>query len=90
MSTIVRTAEEIDEQIRRGEIWTEKHPRSFFGDDNKAQFRVTRAVLELAKARKSFSEIEEQIEQLSDEDYSAANKALSWLSGDEEEIYSKE
>jgi len=86
---IVRTVEEIDEQLRRGEAFIKRHPESVFGDDNKKEFRITKDVLNAAKKGDSLVSIELSIESYDDEDeYWTATTTVEWLTyKNAEELY---
>jgi len=84
-NSVVRTLEEIDETIRKGEEFSTKHPHSMFGDDNVATFELRRRILERAKNGASIRELENSIGLLGDEEYMNADITVQWLSGDEDE-----
>ena len=90
--SIKRTAEEIDEQIRRGEIWTSKHPYSIFGDDNRTDFRRRKEILELAKKGCSSEYLQNIVDEYGEDvEYLSASYVLEWLTEKgTEDIYSKE
>ena len=76
---IVRTEEEIDEQIRRGEGFVKRHPYSVFGDDNRRNLRIIKDVLDQEKKGIPLAIIEDSVEDLNDEDYSQASYVIEWL-----------
>ena len=75
-SSIKKTKEEIDEQLRRGALFVEKHPYSMFGDDNAKGLRIVENVLNKAKEGFSIIMLESHIGMIDDEgEYMTASDA---------------
>ena len=88
-SSIVKTEAEIDQQLEWGKDFITKYPRSFFGDDNVKNYRLTERILNKAKEGASISELEDMVELLEEGQYLTASDTVLWLTGDEDyDIYS--
>jgi hypothetical protein len=79
--SVVRTDEEIIRQTKYGEDFSKNHPYSFFGDDNKEQFRIYSHIVEMAvKENKSKHYLEGYISGYSkDSEFSFAESVVFWL-----------
>ena len=85
----LRSNEEIEAQIKKGEAFVEEHPYSMFGDNNKEGFKIFKKIVDLAREGKTYDEIEGYIDDfLEDEEYTNADSTLQWIFGEsDEEIY---
>ena len=84
----MRTKEEIEAEIKKGEEFVKQHPFSMFGDDNKKGFDLFKRIVGLYQKGKTLDEIERLIEDAyGDEEYSKAMDVLSWLRKDLDEDF---
>ena len=82
----MRTKEEIEAQIKRGEAFIKAHPRSMFGTGNVAQFKLFKRIIGLFQKGKTLGEIGELIEDAyEDEEETFAYDVVDWLRGNNDE-----
>jgi len=82
----MKTKEEIEAEIKKGEEFIKKYPRSAFGDDNIASFKLFKRIVEMYQKGKTLDEIEKLIEDAyDDEQQTQAFDVVNWLRGDFDE-----
>lgn len=93
---VIRSIEEIDEQIKWGRVFSEKHPMSAYGNDNESDFNACKDILERVKQGEMLSSIECQLNDelddgfIGEEDFFNRTEVLYWLeSADAYPIYSE-
>lgn len=84
----MRTKDEIEAEIKKGEEFVKQHPRSIFGTDNKTHLRLFKRIIEMFQDGKTLDEIEDLIsEAYEGDEQSTAFGVIDWLRGDAEEFW---
>jgi len=85
---MMRTKEEIEAEIKKGEEFVKQHPYSMFGDDNKAHLNFFKRIIDMFQKGKTLDEIESLIEDAyADEEQTFAFDVVDWLRGDNESFW---
>ena len=100
--TKIRTKEEIETEIKKGEEFTARHLTSMFGDDNTKELILFKEIMNMFLSGKSMYDIEDFVKNIGgnqfyvddpdDEDSrmhweNIADDYLNWLKGNEENVW---
>jgi len=83
----VKTDEEIEAELEKGDKFVKEHPYSMFGTDNRILLRLFERVIKMVK-KKGIDEAEQEIEDFYEDDEQAkAFDIIDWLRGDLDEDF---
>jgi len=84
----MRTKEEIEAEIKKGEKFIKEHPHSMFGDDNVAHFKRFKELVEMALNGKTVDEIENFVDNAHEDEHDMFSyDVVEWLRGDVNEDF---